>query len=67
MEKEFICYEFVNSQTGNVIAYLSLKAGLSKEDQHQQLEKKKASLAISNKIYIALIFWQEQGHGIRLP
>jgi hypothetical protein len=64
MEKE-LHYEFVNSQTGNVIAYLSLLAILGKKEQTGKLEEKKAELATSNKLNIELIYWQDKEHRIQ--
>jgi len=64
MEKE-LHYEFVNSQTGNVIAYLSLLAILGKKEQTGKLEEKKAELATTNKLNIELIYWQDKEHRIQ--
>jgi len=64
MEKE-LHYEFVNSQTGNVIAYLSLPADMDEKERTEQLEKKRAERAIENKLYIELIYWQEKEHRIQ--
>jgi hypothetical protein len=64
MEKE-LHYEFVNSQTGNMIAYLSLLAILGKKEQTGKLEEKKAELATSNKLNIELIYWQDKEHRIQ--
>ena len=41
-------FEFVNSLTGNIIAYLTLSKKLDKEKRDQILESKKAELAVSN-------------------
>ena len=65
MEEEHIDYEFVNSKTGNVIGYLSLAAGTDEKERTGHLEKKKAELAIDNRMYIELIYWQEQDQGVR--
>lgn len=64
MEKK-LHYEFVNSQTGNVIAYLSLLTILDKKEQTGKLEEKKAELATSNKLNIELIYWQDKKHRIQ--
>jgi len=64
MEKE-LHYEFVNSQTGNVITYLSLLAILGKKEQTGKLEEKKAELATTNKLNIELIYWQDKEHRIQ--
>ncbi|MCO5948595.1 hypothetical protein [Mucilaginibacter flavidus] len=57
-------YEFINSQTGNIIAYLSLLVDMDEKKRTEQLEKKKAELATFDKLFIGLIYWQEKGHGI---
>jgi hypothetical protein len=62
---EKINYQFINSQTGNTIAYLSLPIGLNKEEQIAKLEKKKTLLAVSHKLSIDLIYWQDKDHPIR--
>gem|GEM_PF-1301052 len=64
MEKE-LHYEFSNSQTGNVIAYLSLPADMDEKERTEQLEKKRAERAIENKLYIELIYWQDKEHRIQ--
>ena len=66
MEKE-LHYEFINSQTGNVIAYLSLRSILGKKEQTGKLEEKKAEVATANKLNIALIYWQDKNHPIQQP
>lgn len=60
MEQPLIHYEFINSQTGNVIGYLSLPTDMNKKDQIEKLKKKQTEVAISNKLYIALIYWKDQ-------
>jgi hypothetical protein len=57
-------YQFINCDTGNVIAYLSLPADLDEKGQAKQLENKKAEVAISHKLSMELIYWQDQGHHI---
>ena len=64
MEKE-LHYEFINSETGNVIAYLSLPADMDEKQRKEQLEKKRAERAIDNKLFIELIYWQEKDHRIQ--
>ncbi|TWJ04675.1 hypothetical protein JN11_00395 [Mucilaginibacter frigoritolerans] len=58
-------YEFINSQTGNIIAHLSLSLALNKEEQKEKLEKRKALLATSHKLNLDLIYWQDKDHPIR--
>lgn len=38
MRHDLIHYQFINSQTGNVIAYLSLPSHMDKKQLAQQLE-----------------------------
>lgn len=65
MKKTVNHYEFINSQTGNIIAYLSISIDMNEKERSEQLEKKKAELAISNKLFIDLIYWQEKDHEIQ--
>lgn len=58
MEKITQEYQFINSQTGNVIGYLSVSAILNEKDLRKQLEIKRAELATGNGLYVDLIFWQ---------
>ena len=57
-------FEFINSQTGNTIAYLSIPALLSKEEQTQMLEEKRASLATEHKLRVDLVYWQDNSNAI---
>ena len=57
-------FEFINSQTGNTIAYLSVPASLSKEEQTQKLEEKRASLATEHKLRVDLVYWQDKSSAI---
>jgi hypothetical protein len=59
-------FEFINSQTGNTIAYLSIPASLSKEEQTQKLEEKRASLATEHKLRLDLIYWQDKNSAIKI-
>ena len=63
--KQELHYEFINSQTGNVIAYLSLPADMDEKQWKEQLEKKRAERAIDNKLFIELIYWQDKDHCIQ--
>lgn len=60
MEQPVIHYEFINSQTENVMGYLSLPADMEKNMQIEQLKKKQAEIAISNNLNISRIYWNEQ-------
>jgi hypothetical protein len=57
-------FEFINSQTGNTIAYLSMPASLGKEEELQKLEEKRASLATEHKLRLDLIYWQDKSNAI---
>jgi len=61
---ETIHFEFINSQTGNTIAHLSLPASLDNEKQRQKLEEKRASLATAHKLSLDLIYWQDKSSSI---
>ena len=65
MEQELNHYEFINSQTGNIIAYLSLPADMDEKEQAAQLEKKIMELAIKHNLYFDLIYWQLHDHCIK--
>lgn len=59
-----IDFEFVNSQTGNTIGYLSLSADLERMEKIKQLDSKKAELATANKLNLSLIYWQDKSKSI---
>ncbi len=59
-----IYYQFVNSQTGNVIGHLTLSGALGKKEQDEKLEKKKTTLATTHKLGLALIYWQDKDQPI---
>lgn len=65
MKTEEIHYEFINSQTGNVIAYFSLPANITNDERQTRLERKRDELAVANALYKELIFWQDHGHGVK--
>ncbi|WCT11862.1 hypothetical protein [Mucilaginibacter jinjuensis] len=65
MEKQLDHYEFINSQTGNVICYLTVPTDTSERELATKLQKKRAELAIKNNLYVELIYWQVEGHVIR--
>ena len=65
MEQILSHYEFINAQTGNVIAYLSITADMDNLARNKNLEKKKAELAIDNKLDMLLLYWQDKDHPIR--
>ena len=52
-------YKFINSRTGYVIYYYSLRPGLKAEEMKTELEKIKAQVAIKNRIYQETVYWEE--------
>jgi len=64
MKEELNHYQFINSQTGNVIAYLSLPIHMDEKQRNEQLENKRAELATLNKLNLNLIYWQDMDHPI---
>jgi hypothetical protein len=65
METQLNHFEFINSQTGNVICHLSVPTDLPDFELEKKLGKRRAELAVANKLYIDLIYWQVEGHVIR--
>ena len=55
-------YEFINVQTGNVIAHLSLPTALNTLEHDTQLEEKKVLLATSHKLSLDKIYWQDRAN-----
>ena len=53
-------YQFINSLTGNVIAYLSLPEDADKNIIQGLLEKKRIQAAIENQLSLDLIYWQDE-------
>jgi hypothetical protein len=53
-------YEFINSQTGNTIGYLSVSVFLDRQTQTGKLEEKRAGIATVHKLNINLIYWQDK-------
>jgi len=62
MSQKEIQYEFINSETDNVIAYLSLPVTLDENERQTKLEKKRLELALTNGLYIELIHWRAQAN-----
>jgi hypothetical protein len=60
-----IYYEFVNSQTGNIIGRLSLPADLDKANQIKKLEHKKVTLATAHHLNLSMIYWQDKDNRIQ--
>ncbi len=65
MEQALDHYEFINNQTGNVIAYCTLPADMDDKTRTETLEKKKVELATENKMNMQLIYWQHHDHPIQ--
>jgi hypothetical protein len=65
METQLNHFEFINSLTGNVICYLTVPVDMPDNELEKKLEKRRAELAVSNRLYIDLIYWQVEGHVIR--
>ena len=55
-------YEFINVQTGNVIAHLSLPTALHTGDHLTRLEEKMVMLATSHKLGLDKIYWQDSAN-----
>jgi hypothetical protein len=49
-------YEFINTQTGNVIAHITL----SSTDGLEKLEKRRLQLANTHKLNLNMIYWQDK-------
>jgi hypothetical protein len=65
MEEQLKHYEFINSQTGNILSYLSLPANLDAKELKLFLERRQQELASLHKLFIELIYWQDHEHCIR--
>ncbi|MDB5128146.1 MAG: hypothetical protein JWQ85_2378 [Mucilaginibacter sp.] len=52
-------YKFINSKTGYVIFYSSLKKDLSPDEVKAELDKIKAQVATKNCIYQGTVYWEE--------
>lgn len=56
--QKLITYRFINRETGYVIGYLSMSNDTQEDEKHALLEKRKKELAITHKIFEALIYWE---------
>lgn len=56
--KNLITYRFINRATGYVIGYLTIDADMEEPERHALLEKRKKELAVTHKIFEALIYWE---------
>ena len=52
-------YKFINSETGYIIYYWSIKSDLEQNEVRDELERVKALVAIKNKIFMGTIYWEE--------
>lgn len=52
-------YKFINSETGYVIYYYTIKPGMPVYDVKKELENVKAQVAIKNNIFVDTVFWEE--------
>jgi len=52
-------YKFINSKTGNVLFYHSLKGDIGQEQIKIELEKVKAQVASQNSVFLDTIYWEE--------
>lgn len=52
-------YKFINSETGYIIYYWSIKRDLELNEVRDELERVKALVAIKNKIFMGTIYWEE--------
>ena len=52
-------YKFINSKTGNVLFYHSLKSDIGMDQIKFELDKIKAQVASHNSIFLDTIYWEE--------
>ena len=52
-------YKFINSKTGNVLFYHSLKSDIGIGQIKIELEKIKAQVASKNSVFLDTIYWEE--------
>jgi hypothetical protein len=64
MKDELIHYEFVNAETDNVIAYVSLPANMTEADRLKELERKRSELAMTNGLFFEAIYWRDHDHAV---
>ena len=60
-------YEFINVETGNVTAHLSIPTSLDKQKHAERLDEKKISLATAHKLSLDKIYWQDRANRISKP
>lgn len=52
-------YKFINSKTGNVIFYHSLKSDIGADQIKVELDKIKAQVASQNAVFLDTVYWEE--------
>ena len=52
-------YKFINSKTGNVLFYHSLKSDIGETEIKIELDKVKAHVAKQNDVFLDTIYWEE--------
>jgi len=52
-------YKFINSNTGYVIFYASLKASLTPDELKAELDKIQCQVASNNGIFKGNVYWEE--------
>lgn len=52
-------YKFINSKTGNVLFYHSLKSDIGIDQIKIELDKIKAMVASHNSVFLDTIYWEE--------
>ena len=52
-------YKFINSKTGNVLFYHSLKSDIGIDQIKVELDKIKAQVASHNSVFLDTIYWEE--------
>jgi hypothetical protein len=58
MEDDKKHYQFVNSQTGYVIAYFTIPVNTHPDTVNQMLEDRKKELAIEHAVFVDTIYWK---------
>jgi len=60
MESDKKQYHFINNQTGNKIAYLSIPADTQLDTLNEMLDKRRKELATEHGIFFETIYWEEE-------
>jgi hypothetical protein len=59
MKKADKHFKFINSETGYVIYYHTIKQDVPEDAIKPELENIKAQVAIKNNIFVGTVFWEE--------